>query len=62
MGQIVCLCSSSQRQQSYSRRYVDCIQSMPRFLCSNSMRIAEKMHEFFTSMFLILVYVSILNL
>lgn len=42
MGQIVCLCSSSQLQQSYRRRYSDCSQSVPSFTCSNSMRIAEK--------------------
>lgn len=58
MGQIVCLCSSSQLQQSYSRRYINCIQSVPSFPCSNSMRIAEKMHEVFISMFWILIYVS----
>lgn len=42
MDQIVCLCSSSQLQQSYRRRYSDCSQSAPSFTCSNSMRIAEK--------------------
>lgn len=42
MGQTVCWCSSSQLQQSYSRRDVSCSQSVPSFACSNSMRMAKK--------------------
>lgn len=60
MGQIVCWCSSSQLQQSYSRRGVSCSQSVPSSPCSNSMRMAKKCIRFlqacFEFSFMCLVY------
>lgn len=60
MGQIICWCSSSQLQQSYSRGDGSCSQSVPSFPCSNSMRMAKKCIRFsqacFEFSFMCLVY------
>lgn len=65
MGQIVCWCSSSQLQQSYSRRDVSCSESVPSFPCSNSMRMAKKCIRFlqacFEFSFMCLVYLKSLE-